>query len=186
MPQACSVPNCARRHYGHGFCEGHYKRWKKGTLHREKPFQPHAPRAAQCSVESCTRPVRARGWCIAHYNRWLKHGDALLTQPLRPLRLPLLERLMLRIDTSGGPDACWLWRGPLFKSGYGDTSIRGYRRAHVAVWRVLHGPVPPGYELDHLCRNLLCCNDAHIEPVTHTENLRRGIQHQTALAKRHT
>lgn len=26
----CTVDDCGRKHYGHGFCAKHYKRWKKG------------------------------------------------------------------------------------------------------------------------------------------------------------
>lgn len=25
----CSVPDCGKRHFGHGWCEGHYERWRK-------------------------------------------------------------------------------------------------------------------------------------------------------------
>jgi hypothetical protein len=38
-----------------------------------------------------------------------------------------------------------------------------------------HGEWPtPGMELDHLCRVHLCCLPAHLEVVSHAENLRRG------------
>lgn len=38
------------------------------------------------------------------------------------------------------------------------------------------GPVPDGMQLDHvagLCGNRNCCNPAHLEPVTASENIRR-------------
>lgn len=34
--------------------------------------------------------------------------------------------------------------------------------------------VPYGKELDHVCRVRACVNPAHLEPVTHIENVRRG------------
>jgi hypothetical protein len=36
------------------------------------------------------------------------------------------------------------------------------------------GEIPEGLELDHLCRNTLCVNPDHLEPVTHAENIQRG------------
>lgn len=30
-------------------------------------------------------------------------------------------------------------------------------------------------ELDHLCRNRRCCRPDHLEPVTHKENVLRGM-----------
>lgn len=37
------------------------------------------------------------------------------------------------------------------------------------------GPVAPGLVIDHLCRNRMCVNPDHLEPVTIRENVRRGI-----------
>lgn len=59
--------------------------------------------------------------------------------------------------------------------GYGRTKRDGkHRQAHVAMWVDRHGPVPPGLELDHLCRITQCCNPEHLEAVTPTENKRRS------------
>jgi hypothetical protein len=44
---------------------------------------------------------------------------------------------------------------------------------HVWFWEELHGPVPDGFELDHLCRNRGCVNPDHLEVVTHEENVWR-------------
>jgi len=78
-----------------------------------------------------------------------------------------------RIDASGD---CWEWTGRLNPKGYGQVGIRGTQRyVHRLVWEVLVGSIPEGLEIDHLCRVRCCCNPDHLEPVTHTENLRRGI-----------
>jgi hypothetical protein len=37
------------------------------------------------------------------------------------------------------------------------------------------GPIPDGLVLDHLCRNKLCVNPKHLEPVTNQENILRGL-----------
>lgn len=48
------------------------------------------------------------------------------------------------------------------------------RKAHVVAYELWFGPVPAGLELDHLCRNVACCNPAHLEAVTRSVNIRRG------------
>ena len=46
--------------------------------------------------------------------------------------------------------------------------------AHRLVYEMTVGPIPKGLCIDHLCRNTVCCNPAHLEPVTNGENIRRG------------
>jgi len=69
---------------------------------------------------------------------------------------------------------CWLWRGSLTSSGYGITTREGITQvAHRYVYRLLVSEIPNGLELDHLCKNILCVNPEHLEPVTRQENMRR-------------
>lgn len=72
---------------------------------------------------------------------------------------------------------CWRWTGHIFDSGYGGVRLpedggKG-RAAHRAVYEALVGRIPFGLELDHLCHNRSCVRPAHLEPVTHRENMRR-------------
>lgn len=76
---------------------------------------------------------------------------------------------------------CWFWLGSTWgrdrrRGGeYGQVRDGGRRRAaHVVIYEILIGPVPAGYVLDHVCRQRLCCNPWHVEPVTNAENVRRG------------
>lgn len=48
--------------------------------------------------------------------------------------------------------------------------------AHRWFWTQKYGPIPEGKQLDHKCKVTLCCNADHCEPVTGTENTRRGAR----------
>lgn len=72
---------------------------------------------------------------------------------------------------------CWEWTGQRGHVGHGIAHFAGRGRlVHRLVWEDLRGPIPDGLELDHLCRNPPCSNPDHLDPVTHAENMRRGIQ----------
>ena len=47
--------------------------------------------------------------------------------------------------------------------------------AHRRAYQELVGEIPDERVLDHLCRVVACVNPAHLEPVEHHENVRRGL-----------
>lgn len=91
------------------------------------------------------------------------------------------DRPEYEVRDCGYKTPCWVWmRG----SSIGKYGLRyGVARrpgeevpisAQRLMWERHRGPVPDGLDLDHLCRNTICCNPDHIEPVTHRVNMRRG------------
>ncbi|MFF8910548.1 HNH endonuclease signature motif containing protein [Streptomyces olivaceoviridis] len=83
--------------------------------------------------------------------------------------------------TKGLTTPCWRWNGSINRGGYGRVSVKlsdGIWRpqsAHRAAYQIFIAPIPEGLELDHLCRIRHCCNPWHLEPVTKTVNVRRGL-----------
>lgn len=88
------------------------------------------------------------------------------------------------VDEESG---CHIWTGAMNGKGYGQIG-RGpgakMTSTHRAAYELANGPVPPGLQLDHLCRNRRCCNPDHLEPVTARENILRGEGHAAVNAKR--
>jgi hypothetical protein len=79
---------------------------------------------------------------------------------------------------------CWEWQRAKCLIGYGRIRIDGKAMAaHRMTYEQAHGPIPDGMGLDHLCRNPSCVNPAHLEPVTHVENVRRGATPKLTMQK---
>lgn len=126
-----------------------------------------------CAAPECWRPARANGMCNTHNMRRVRGLPLDAPIGIRH-RLPVRDRLMRHVDTSGD---CWLWTAYCDDKGYGWTTFGLERRttaAHRAVYEAFVGPIPEGLHIDHLCRTPRCVNPAHLEPVTQAENNRRA------------
>ncbi len=76
------------------------------------------------------------------------------------------------VDTSAGPEGCWLWAAACTTWGYGTAYIDGHlRSAHRAAYESLVGEVAAGLVLDHLCRTRRCVNPDRLEAVTQRTNV---------------
>lgn len=75
--------------------------------------------------------------------------------------LPLAERYEMKVDRSGGKDACHPWTANAV-DGYGLIYANGGQRsAHRVGWELLHGDIAPGLFVCHTCDNPPCQNPAH-------------------------
>lgn len=68
-----------------------------------------------------------------------------------------------------------MWKGERQRDGYGTfrTASRNFR-AHRVAYELARGHIPAGLQIDHLCGVRACVNPAHMEAVTHRENVLRS------------
>lgn len=59
----------------------------------------------------------------------------------------------------------YLRRMTAFKSKGGLLKM-----VHRLEWEIVNGPIPKGYEINHLCKNRRCCNLEHLEMLTISEH----------------
>lgn len=96
------------------------------------------------------------------------------------------ERFWSKVNKT---ETCWLWTAYRAR-GYGRFMVGAGEKtralsAHRWSWEQEHGAVPDGLELDHLCRTPACVRPAHLEPVTHAENVRRAAAAVVACPQGH-
>jgi hypothetical protein len=95
-----------------------------------------------------------------------------------PRRRPPLDRFAEKIALTDS--GCIEWIGGQNGAGYGSFYVdwvdgRSLKAlAHRWSYEYHVGPIPIGLHIDHLCRNTLCVNPQHLEPVTQAENTLRG------------
>ena len=90
----------------------------------------------------------------------------------RLLPIPAHDRFWAKVQKT---DTCWLWTAYRLPSGYGQFGLNGKMvYAHRWSYEQVHGPIPKGMHIDHLCRVKHCVNPDHLEVVTCRENAMRG------------
>lgn len=91
-----------------------------------------------------------------------------------PKKMTADEKFFSKLPFRPPSPLCWVWTGTKTQKGYG---VFTHERKNVFVHRYSYerftGKIPEGLTIDHLCRNPLCVNPDHLEPVTLAENTRR-------------
>ncbi|MDX2309344.1 MAG: HNH endonuclease [Hyphomicrobium sp.] len=100
--------------------------------------------------------------------------ETTLTNRTITLSAPVIAKFWAVVDKQSADD-CWPWLGPLNAKGYGRFAANGsVEMAHRSSVRLSGRDIPPGFEVDHICRNRRCVNPSHLRVVTHQENLLSG------------
>lgn len=97
--------------------------------------------------------------------------------------IPITDRFWAFVKKT---PSCWIWVGGQAGKGYGRFRVGRALKvsSHRFAYEQIVGEIPPNMQLDHLCRNKLCCNPAHLEVVTNRENALRGTSPTAINAKK--
>jgi hypothetical protein len=145
-----------------------------------------------CAEADCSRASHTRGLCQKHYRRLRRHGtsedDRSTASGFTTWQIRQFHKKIDRRE----PTECWPWTGNVDRNGYGVWAYGWHdiAMAHRAAWSIANNQaIPQGLEIDHVlargCIRRDCCNPAHLEAVTHEENMaripheRRGLRGKT-------
>lgn len=178
----CRVDECDRKADAHGYCSKHLRRLQRtgdprGTRRKFKP-------KPKCIIDSCDNEGNnvGFGWCQKHYRRYKRHGSPFVTSRIVGNDIARFWSYVM----PGEKDECWEWQGGTSPDGYGILAMNKTTTYMPRfAYELLREPIPEGLEPDHLCRNRICVNPWHLEPVTHKENILRG-ESPTAINARKT
>jgi len=98
-----------------------------------------------------------------------------------------LERIIPRlvVEDRGHSSRCWIATYTTDRGGYVALRYAGrMQKLHRLTYEALVGPIPSGFQIDHLCRQRACCNPAHLDPVTPRANTLRGFGVTSANARK--
>jgi hypothetical protein len=104
------------------------------------------------------------------------------------------EKFWAKVDKTSDPDGCWLWTGYCNPLGYGMYGK--HELAYHYPWEQIHGQIPKGKVLDHICSKPICVNPCHLRAITqqqntehlkgaHRDNQSSGIRGVSWMKRRH-
>lgn len=105
--------------------------------------------------------------------------------------IPGAVRFKRNVDSSGGPNECWLWLRSSNTNGYGQFRYEGrvlkaHRYAVCVELNVTSEQLTKAQvDIHHSCENKLCCNPAHLMLIDsrthdqlHARDLSRRIKRE--------
>ena len=86
--KTCSFDNCTNKSISLGYCDKHYRRFKKyGSADKVHTFIPKV-----CSIDNCNNQSRSKGLCELHYRRLIKTGTTEYIKVIRSCLIIGCER----------------------------------------------------------------------------------------------
>jgi hypothetical protein len=206
----CTLDGCEIQAHANKLCKKHDAR-RARELASPKQRGVAARRRHQCQADGCTnwhplgdksngRKWSGRWYCREHEVIALQHPNNLerMAKGIHPQNECWVYRLSWASEGTEDEDLFPSTSAPYAKfypAGTG-SGINKYGKkydaawvAHRALWSMLMGPIGMNRELDHLddcTAKTLCCNPAHLEPVTKFVHTNRGTARRAVANGRQT
>jgi hypothetical protein len=92
-------------------------------------------------------------------------------RPVDPIDFQRVQRTTTRQPCIIAANRCRNVAGYVLTVPTDGTKDRA-RSIHRLAWQSKHGPIPKGYEIDHICGQRDCCNRSHLRLLTTSDHKR--------------